>query len=380
MNFNDATTIGFFSGILLIACLHGLLLTLILAFHKGFRSKANKFLSLAILGACFILVYEFVDWFSLDEHLPTWTLYLPLYIRSIIPAGFFYFVIFLINPKHQLTRFEKQGFTLIILEVVLAFSYIPIGLFVEDVNKATQFEYIIDHLSWLIGIIASFTLLPLALKKVKVYQQFLFNNYSTTERKNLNWLKNSLVIMLVIAFLSVISFIQYLTGYQESADFTFVLLTLCLVIMLFGIGYFIAIEYRWFEVESINLTNNEKQIIPNKLSSNTQRYYSELMVLLQDKKAYENVNLTLNQLAKELQISSGYLSQIIKENEQKTFFEFINTFRVNAVKQKLLDSNYKDYTIMGIAFESGFNSKSTFNSVFKKIAKETPSAFKKRQS
>jgi AraC-like DNA-binding protein len=102
-------------------------------------------------------------------------------------------------------------------------------------------------------------------------------------------------------------------------------------------------------------------------------------LLLLEEKIYEDINLTLDSLAERLQISSGYLSQIIKENEQKNFFELINYYRIESVKKKLLDQNYKDYTIMSIALESGFNSKSTFNAVFKKFTNQTPSAFRRKQ-
>jgi AraC-like DNA-binding protein len=102
-------------------------------------------------------------------------------------------------------------------------------------------------------------------------------------------------------------------------------------------------------------------------------------LLLLEEKIYEDINLTLDSLAERLQISSGYLSQIIKENEQKNFFELINYYRIESVKKKLLDQNYKDYTIMSIALESGFNSKSTFNAVFKKFTNQTPSAFRRKR-
>ena len=82
-------------------------------------------------------------------------------------------------------------------------------------------------------------------------------------------------------------------------------------------------------------------------------------------------------LSDQLQISSGYLSKIIKEKEDKNFFEYINHFRVEAVKSMLKDEKFSNYTIMAIAMECGFKSKSTFNSVFKKITRQTPSAFKR---
>ncbi|MEM6378417.1 MAG: helix-turn-helix domain-containing protein [Bacteroidota bacterium] len=174
------------------------------------------------------------------------------------------------------------------------------------------------------------------------------------------------------------SFIQYLFGYWDAGELTFSIVTVCLVVLLFWIGYFLVLHYNWFEIAPLKKQNLTEDSQSGKLSSNTVHYYNRLKQLLQEEKIYEDVNLTLDNLSEQLQISSGYLSQIIKEKEQKNFFEFINAYRVESVKAKLLNTDYSNYTIMGIALESGFNSKSTFNSVFKKFTNETPSAFKRK--
>jgi len=61
------------------------------------------------------------------------------------------------------------------------------------------------------------------------------------------------------------------------------------------------------------------------------------------------------------------------------FFEFINQYRVNEVKAKITDPAYENLSLLGIAFESGFNTKSAFNRVFKKITGFTPGEYKKHQ-
>ncbi len=371
---------GFVSGFILMACLHGLLLAAILLFNKTLNSMSNKFLAISILGVCVILAYEFIYWLELENVLPDWIHYLPVYIRTTIPVGVFYFVIFLINPKHKLSNFEKIGFVLIAVEVLLALLYIPLYLFAESAERSEANEYLVAITSWFLTILAAILLLPIALKRVNRYQNFLYDNYSTTNRKSLRWLQIFLMVLLMVMFLSTISFIQYVLGDWDGGEITFEVLTLCFMILLFWIGYFLVLQYRWFEIAPIKEEAEEIDSIPGKLSPNTQNYYKQLKALLKDENVYEDVNLTLDYLAERLNISSGYLSQIIKENEQKNFFEFINSYRIASVKEKLLDEEYKNYTIMGIAMESGFNSKSTFNAVFKKIANETPSAFKRRHA
>ncbi|MEM7381048.1 MAG: hypothetical protein AAF361_07600, partial [Bacteroidota bacterium] len=119
MDFQDDLSIGFFSGIIVMAFLHGILLALILLFNKTLISKSNKYLAMALLGICVILAYEFVYWLDSEDKIPMWIQYLPFYIRTTIPVGIFYFVIFLIQPDHQLTKFETLGFWVIGLELVL---------------------------------------------------------------------------------------------------------------------------------------------------------------------------------------------------------------------------------------------------------------------
>ena len=79
-----------------------------------------------------------------------------------------------------------------------------------------------------------------------------------------------------------------------------------------------------------------------------------------------------------MDLSKGYLSQIINQKEGKNFFDFINHYRVEDVKEKLNDDAYSHFSILGVALEAGFKSKSTFNAVFKKMTGMTPSQFKRK--
>jgi AraC-like DNA-binding protein len=86
--------------------------------------------------------------------------------------------------------------------------------------------------------------------------------------------------------------------------------------------------------------------------------------------------LTIQKLAEMLSIPAPHLSQTINERLGKSFPDFINSYRVDQAKKKLLDPSLKHLSILGIAEEVGFNSKSSFNSVFKKHTGMTPSEFR----
>lgn len=376
MGSQELMSYGFFAGIIVMANVHGVLLCGIFLFHKRLSSKANRFLALAVLGICIVLTYEAADWLDMQEAIPLWFQYLPIYLRSAIPVGIFYFVLYFINAKHQLTSLEKIGFYALGLDIAFGLIYVPIGLLLSTDALVEKYENYLFIVESLLSIVTAITLIPMALRKVNQYQEFLYEHYSTDYKRNLNWLRYFLIGIILCVGMWIISFTQYSAGYEDEGLFTFVAFTVGLVIILFWIGYFLIIQHSWFDV--IPIKRNEKNT-ENKLSSKTSTYYEALLALMSDQKAYENVDLTLEQLAEQLNISSRYLSQIIKEKEGKNLFEFVNQYRVDAVKEKLIDERYKNLTLMGIAMESGFNSRSTFHSVFKKFTGQTPSAYKKQQ-
>ena len=74
-------------------------------------------------------------------------------------------------------------------------------------------------------------------------------------------------------------------------------------------------------------------------------------------------------------MSRSQLSEVINEGFGKNFNDFVNSYRVEAVKQMLQDGKQKQLSLLGIAYDCGFNSKATFNRVFKKIAQTSPTEF-----
>ncbi len=92
-------------------------------------------------------------------------------------------------------------------------------------------------------------------------------------------------------------------------------------------------------------------------------------------KPYLNPSLTLPELAAELQLPPHVLSRIINEGFGLNFFDFINAHRVEEVKQLMTSPQARQYTLLALALEVGFNSKTAFNRAFKKHTDQTPSAF-----
>jgi len=105
--------------------------------------------------------------------------------------------------------------------------------------------------------------------------------------------------------------------------------------------------------------------------------FERLTILMQEKKPYQDSELTLFILAKQLKIHPNHLSQVINQHHNQNFFDYVNGLRVNDVKEALLSNKYDNHSLLGIAHEFGFNSKASFNRAFKKFTGITPSEFKK---
>lgn len=107
-------------------------------------------------------------------------------------------------------------------------------------------------------------------------------------------------------------------------------------------------------------------------------YIDRLQQLMVQEKRYLNPNLGLNDLADELNITSNQLSAILNDGIGKNFYEYVNQYRIEAIKELLKDPEQNSKTILAMAWDCGFNSKSAFNRVFKLSTGMTPSEYQRR--
>jgi AraC-like DNA-binding protein len=103
----------------------------------------------------------------------------------------------------------------------------------------------------------------------------------------------------------------------------------------------------------------------------------KIVVKMQHERLFLNPELRLSELADSLQISHHYVSMVINEKFNQSFFDYINSFRVDEAKRLLCDKKYSHFTITAVGFEAGFNSKSAFYSAFKKFTQKTPLEYQK---
>jgi len=128
-----------------------------------------------------------------------------------------------------------------------------------------------------------------------------------------------------------------------------------------------------------NLNYKQKKSYKQTLldTSEIKKYSKELDQIMIDDKLYLNPDLSLNDLASYIELPANYVSQLLNLGFQKNFSEYINTFRIKEFKERVLIEDNKGLTIMAIAYDSGFNSKTVFHTFFKKIEGITPNTYLK---
>ena len=106
-------------------------------------------------------------------------------------------------------------------------------------------------------------------------------------------------------------------------------------------------------------------------------YSARLLKHLEQQQPYLNPDLSLRTLAEQIGIHPNQLSWVLNESIGKNFNEFVNQYRVEAFKKLAKDPTKANITLIGLAFECGFNSKTVFNTYFKKETGMTPKEFLK---
>ena len=110
----------------------------------------------------------------------------------------------------------------------------------------------------------------------------------------------------------------------------------------------------------------------NNETEDVKEWKEKLLQLMHSAKAYEDPELSLTQVAKQLQSNPSFISRMVNQGFQQNFNDFVNQFRIEAVKEMLNKGEQKKQTLLGIALDCGFNSKATFNRAFKKATGLSP--------
>ncbi len=210
-----------------------------------------------------------------------------------------------------------------------------------------------------------------------------FSFYEKVNLKWVNYIVYSYFLLFLVTSILIFGAIHFQLLPIENA-FALVGITLCLMLIAFGFYGFrqtaIFSNIDAGRMTDLKITMSEKASYSKSglTSEKIEILANQLNKHMEKEKPFLNEDLNLTLLAEQSQISPPHLSQVINQYFQKNFYDFINQYRVEEAKKRLLSADYRHLSILGIAFDCGFKSKSSFNRYFKKYTGTAPSEFKKK--
>ncbi|MBK8394182.1 MAG: helix-turn-helix transcriptional regulator [Leptospiraceae bacterium] len=263
----------------------------------------------------------------------------------------------------------------------------PIFLNSSDKPDFLLTAFIIDGCN----LISMFTYSILILQILKKHDNTVENYFSTiTSRQNLNWMKWVIWIFIILFTWNSVSpaifkFIFHNLEIKWVHPFEFKLIHSSIFIFFSYLLSFFTIrqstiyQSKPFEIPQPKLeqTKEEKYIRSGLKDEDSKKIVNTLLDYMEKTKPYLKEDLRIRDIADELKINLNYLSQTLNEEIQKNFYQFVNEYRIKEVQKRLEDPKYKNYPLMRIALDCGFNSKSSFNSTFRRFTNISPTEYRK---
>jgi len=393
-----------YSSLLLIFFVHGLVYAILL-YRKGIvnETRSDKWLSLFLL-LCILYIAPwmigFAGWYDAQPYRDV-LFYLPFQQLYFIGPFIFFYVQSLLNPSF---RFGKKEW----LHLIPGLLYILFSLIMVVTDKLVVKDYYFlangmdpDFDTWyqVTGFLSMLIYFILSLRYYNLYKKLMVQVISYADGVMFRWIKNFLLAFLLMLTVRLIFYIVgffipdtyinswwyflafavifyyiAITGYANSIEtkiaFQPNLLTYRPSLLLNYNPTHFADEADTEEAEVIDI--NSVAAAENNTANDVKEWKEKLLSLLQSGKAYEDPELSLTQVAKQLQSNPSLISKMVNRGFGLNFNDFINQFRIEAVKQMLNKGEHKNQTLLGIAFECGFNSKATFNRAFKKATGQSP--------
>ncbi len=362
-----------------VSLIQGFLFSVVILTQNKFKVKANKYLAystflLSYIGVVDLLVakgldkqYYFIDYFGDD---------IPWLLLFFIPM----FIYFLKSTKNRYASSKK----LLLLTIPfflfwILYSIIDLQFDFELMNwdEINKYYRLIYDIEFYFAILFNVVLTALSYFIIKR------SNISLDEKK---WLKNIWFFIAALLLIWVVNtFIPDEIYPFEHKDLTYpVWLGVSVYVYWLIFRGLIQLKLSQDKSEIHNLLsipkNENANLVVDRNSQNppdTKNVHFQIFLELMDvEKLYRNPDLSRDIVAEKLNMSAGYLSQLISASVNSNFTSLINDYRIEDVKQMLLNTDFDKYSIVAIGFEAGFKSKSTFYSEFKKNTGYTPNQFK----
>ncbi len=358
-------------------------------------TKKHRILSDTILGICLISISIYLLNYYL-HYLGYWQKY-PHLVGATHPFPLLYgpfvylYVVMNLRKEQRFKWKDILHFLPFMLTYVSMFPFLfgysaeqKAMIDEEDFNSPFRYFFILTFIEYAI---VSAVYLILTYIKINHYQRIIKINFGYNEGISLWWLLMLLDGFGIIYAAGVVSFI-YVAQFDLNINFGFnaELIPYALFVVFVAFIGFFGIRYQGVftnEIKAIELVEPQEENKYKKSGlkdAEGELLHQQVCALMQKEKPYLEPKLSLGQLAEMLGVAANKLSQVINQYEEKNFYDFVNGYRVQEFIVRAQCESNKNLNLLGIAYGSGFNSKSSFNQVFKKMMGETPSAYLKRNA
>lgn len=390
---------GFYSSLLLIPFVHGVFYALML-FWKAYKyqNPSDSWLGVFLMLCSLYIapwMLGFAGWYDNQPYRDI-LFYVPFQQILFMGPLLYFYTQSLLNPAFKVRRDTLIHFVPGLLYLIYMGYLWVYDRFVFEgyYYYADQSDKDFDAWYQYLGLASMVYYLVVSLRYYHFYKSLIFQYTSFADRILFQWIKNYLIAFLVMLLLPVIFDLIGLF-YPEVKSYTgswwfflfFSLITFYIAISGYANSVQTALPFKvsLFDREPVRLLTEavdaeEILLEPDtntdaKAAFDTQGWKSKIEILLTEEKLYENPELTLSDLAQKLQTNPSVISKAINQGFEMNFNDLINHYRVEAVKKKLQDGAQKKSTLLGIAYDCGFNSKATFNRAFKKNTGVAPKEY-----
>jgi AraC-like DNA-binding protein len=295
------------------------------------------------------------------------------WLQILTPTILYLSALFYTQPDFNITR--KHWIHWII---PICYLFVKVNLFLSPDSNPT-----INILGIVLIFIQALLYGILAYIRIRKHQKRILLYSSNTQGINLNWLEYIIIQVLALCVITLLYNI-----FVSSTTPPNLLINSIQLITVFVIAHFSLKQKEIFPVkediknELLLVTNNENDTIERKKVLSDEDLHTNmnrLKELITEQKPHLDSELNLVKLSGLLSVTPHQLSYTINTGFNENFFQFVNRHRVEEAKDLLKKADEK-MTMVAVAFDSGFNSKTSFNTTFKKMTGQTPSEYKKKCS
>lgn len=359
-----------------IAIFQGIVLGLIILRSNFFNTRANRYLAYLMFILSLLLLNLALELWGAFQHFPVLRFIDDVETAFLVPV---FLLLFILNKgEHTLKNSRK----LVWLFLPFGFSAI-IGLY-EDFDVIANLYTIPDTIQPILELLNTIELfLAVIFFPVILVVAYRFLKYIKQE-KDKSWVTILCLLVSLIFFSWVIAIlIRFFFVYDISM--TMKIIALVATFFIHWTTYVGIYKFRLSDnreeirafLNGLSIKINNTTIPEKEKLTSDNLYFTKLELLFKEDKIYTDSRLNREKVAKELGINPGYLSQIINQITGSNFSNYLNDYRVEAVKKMLLNPEFQNYSLLAMGLESGFTSKTTFYKAFKKFTGMTPSQYQK---